>query len=444
MRFSDKFEKTVVHQARMMSRSMRQLIADKRGYVAITFAISALPMIGLAGMAVDYGMMNMHKARMQSAADQVVIVMARKAARSEETNQELSTQAQELFMSTARLPADSATVTVAKEQTFVSVNVGMKYKTNFARMIGYNELDIGVSAKARVELTNVDYFVLMDNTPSMLLGATQEDIDKMNEDFGCAFACHRETAAGEPADSYSQVRAGDAIRLRFDAIKDAVSALADHAKDSQTYHGQYRVGLWHMGERSFGGNPSTEMHLGMTDNMDTVAQAALTVPPMLFTGESTTPQSVNSVSDQRGHLEDMDHILALVRATDPFARQQVLVMVTDGVAEYTEKAGECEGLAWNLETNGDVSRCFSPMPVLSVCQALKNRGVRIAILLTKQVEMEDGWRDTVEPYADEIEPNAKACASPGLYTAVDIGDNIDEAMKGLFNESVKTLRLSNN
>jgi hypothetical protein len=70
--------------------------------------------------------------------------------------------------------------------------------------------------------------------------------------------------------------------------------------------------------------------------------------------------------------------------------------------------------------------------------------VRIAILLSKQVPLEGDWQLVVKPYADRIGPNAQACASPGLYTEIDVNTDIEAAVKALFYESVNKLRLAEN
>jgi len=70
--------------------------------------------------------------------------------------------------------------------------------TIFAGVLGISSIQIGGTAVASAQTPpNIDFYLLLDNSPSMSLPATQAGIIKMQsltmaqESGGCAFACHQ-------------------------------------------------------------------------------------------------------------------------------------------------------------------------------------------------------------------------------------------------------------
>jgi Flp pilus assembly protein TadG len=54
---------------RHSSKMLGAMLNDRRGNVAVLFSLALLPLIGLSGAAIDYGMMGVYKAKLQAAAD---------------------------------------------------------------------------------------------------------------------------------------------------------------------------------------------------------------------------------------------------------------------------------------------------------------------------------------------------------------------------------------
>jgi hypothetical protein len=122
--------------------------------------------------------------------------------------------------------------------------------------------------------------------------------------------------------------------------------------------------------------------------------------------------------------------------------QEVLFIVTDGQNDYNP-----------------ASRVYKPMDLSGAdCTAIKNRGIRIAVLYTVYMPLENNfWEHTVEPIlgytngsvpyltsaaiTDKIATSLTTCASPGLYYAVSTNGDISAALNHLFQEAVATARL---
>jgi len=123
--------------------------------------------------------------------------------------------------------------------------------------------------------------------------------------------------------------------------------------------------------------------------------------------------------------------------------QEVLFIVTDGQNDY--------------DSGG---RVYPPIDLNGTrCAAIKNRGIRIAMLYTVYMPLEESWwEQQVEPYlgysganvpyipatstvTDKIATAANACASPGLYYQVSTDGDISAALNHLFQEAIATARL---
>jgi len=122
----------------------------------------------------------------------------------------------------------------------------------------------------------------------------------------------------------------------------------------------------------------------------------------------------------------------------------VLFIVTDGMNdELVGSGGNC----------GSSTRACVPIDVTgSLCTAIKNRGIRIAVLYTVYYPLDTDpavgqtWYDlyidpTTAPPLPNISPDAQACASPGLFYAVSTNGDISAALQTLFQEAVATARL---
>ena len=62
-----------------LHRLLRRFRVDRRGNVAIIFAIAIIPILGFIGAAIDYGRANAVRVRMQSALDSTALMLSQDA-----------------------------------------------------------------------------------------------------------------------------------------------------------------------------------------------------------------------------------------------------------------------------------------------------------------------------------------------------------------------------
>ncbi|NLH79656.1 MAG: pilus assembly protein [Phyllobacteriaceae bacterium] len=401
-------------------------------------AIAIVPMLALVGGTVDVYRLQDERSKLQSAADSAVLAAIAKASLSLTTSQASST-ADKVFrsqLSTTQLKSlISATPTVDDDTTNRNVTYTFKaaIPTLFLNIVGISTLETDGTSSATVALpVYMDFYLLLDNTPSMGVAATTTDIAKMvaNTSDQCAFACHDMSTT--PNDYYGLAKKLG-VTMRIDVVRSATQQLMDTATATQAVANQFRMAIYTFGSSATATGLTTISNL--TSNLSGAKTAAAAIDLM------TTPyQNYNSDMDT-----DFDHVLASVNTAIPTpgsginasaTPQKVLFFVSDGVADanYPTTCSQTPYAGY---------RCEEPLTV-ATCTAIKNRGIKIAVLYTSYLPLPtNSWYNSqIAPFAAQIPTNMKACASPGLYFEVTPTDGIPEAMTALFTKAVQTARLT--
>ena len=152
-----------------LSRKIASFGRDRRGNVALTFAIATLPMVGAVGYSVDYSHANNVKAALQAALDSTALMLARDA--SSLSNTELNTKALNYFNAMFNRPeakdiSIKATYTTTGGSKIV-VDGSASVPTTFLGIIGYDNLTIGGSSTTAWGSTRLRVALALDTTGSM-------------------------------------------------------------------------------------------------------------------------------------------------------------------------------------------------------------------------------------------------------------------------------------
>ena len=150
-------------------RPLRKFRAARRGNVAITFALAAVPMIGVVGAAIDYGQATSIKADFQSALDSTVLMLAKEAV--SDTPTQLQANATNYFNALFKRPeAKNVQITAAYSSnggSSISVAGSATMSTNFAQLIGYNNFTVSGAATSKWSSKRLRVSLVLDNTGSM-------------------------------------------------------------------------------------------------------------------------------------------------------------------------------------------------------------------------------------------------------------------------------------
>jgi Flp pilus assembly protein TadG len=190
-----------------------RLLRNRHGNIAMMYALVAPILVFGGGAAIDYGRAAQIHTKLNAAADAAALA-ALTPAMLQQSSSVAEAAAQSLFNGlTDGIPgltahATQVTVTVTPGATTlirdVSVTYSSSVNTIFAQVLGKSALPVsGISQASARAPPNIDFYVLLDNSPSMALPATQAGITQMqnltpNETLmtndtsgGCAFACHQ-------------------------------------------------------------------------------------------------------------------------------------------------------------------------------------------------------------------------------------------------------------
>ena len=434
----------------------RHLIRDRRGGVAPMFAICLVPLIGAVGSAVDYTVAAKIRSQLLAAADAASIGSVAKSSAALAAAATMSgdgpipagtTDATKIFNAEISAQAgytlSAVTATVSKSGSTVTstVNFTANVPTHFMGLFGFSTVPVRGSATAANSLpVFIDFYLLLDNTPSMGVAATPADVATMvsNTPDQCAFACHDLSNSND----YYHLAKSLGVTMRIDVLRTATQKLMDTAKSTAVFPNQFRMGIYTFGASAKKSGLDTIQSL--TSNLATAKSAAaaidlMTVPYQNYAGDTAT-----NFGDA---LSDIDDAISKPGAgTTSAAPQKYLFFVSDGVADRVNGSPGCSRPVTNSsdpQTGKNYVRCQEPLDV-SFCTKIKDRGIKIAVLYTTYLPLpSNAWYNTwIAPFASQIGPSMQSCASPGLYFEVSPTQGISEAMNALFQKAVAQARLT--
>jgi Flp pilus assembly protein TadG len=421
---------------------LRSLIGDTRGNVAVMFTVLLIPLLGAVGAAVDYSIAANTRSKIIAALDAAVVMAVSK---SEITKTATVAQADAIQMFNAQMAllgisaTPTITVTDGSAGRTAAGSATSSVPTSFMKVMGFNTITLNGSSTAKVGLpVYIDFYLLLDNTPSMGVAATPGDVATMvnNTPDQCAFACHD---VSNPNDYYKLAK-NLGVKMRIDVVRQATESLMDTAAATERVSDQFRMAIYTFGA-SCNGTALTSVK-SLTSNLSSAKSAASNIDLM------TIPYQ-NYNDDQ---CTDFDNVLAGMNTTIPIpgpgtsaSPQKFLFFVSDGVADAYYPS------TCTKPTTGS-GRCQEPLTV-AVCDTMKARGVNVAVLYTTYLALPTNpWYNSwiapfnAGPYGpsvnSEIAAKMKACASPGYYFEVSPTEGISEAMNALFLKAVSQARLT--
>ena len=434
---------------------IRRFLHQNSGNVAITFGFAAIPITLGVGAAVDYSFANRDKTALDSYADAAALSAVSKAAlalsaATAKQNAINFFNAQAVNVPHASVGNVSATVTDSTSGRSVVVSYTASVPTAFMGVAGINTMNIKGSSTAASGLpTYIDFYLLLDNTPSMGVGATPTDVSTMvnHTSDQCAFACHQMDIS--PNDYYGLAkRLG--VTMRIDVVRSATQQLMDTATATETVPSQFRMAIYTFGASAQ--NAGLDKIFSLSSSLSSAKTAANNIDLMTVPYQNYASDTDTNFDDV---LSDMNNEIPTPgNGTTATAPQKFLFLVSDGVADEVNSSS-CTQPTTNgkdPQTGKSYVRCQEPLTV-SLCDTLKNRGVKIAVLYTTYLALPTNswymsWIDPFNqgPYApsvnSKIAQNMQSCASPGLYFEVSPTDGISQAMNTLFEKAVTQARLT--
>jgi len=445
---------------------MRRFIRDRSGSTAIIFALSIIPIIFLTGLGLDFSSATEKRIRLNEAADAAALSMVTPTAM-QESCLTAQTAAQAIFTGEASLITGlnysapnisgcndgASTRTVTVSYTASSVNT---FPNVFALLTKTPETTWTITGSSTATSTispNINFYLLLDNSPSMDIAATTSGINTMvantSSQGGCAFACHETNPAadnlGNPngEDNYALAK-NLGVTTRIENMASATSSLMSTALQMMNSNsvtcpngpGCYEMAIYTFNASTLNtiyapnNKPSSNLAAAQTAaNGIDVLEVCKNNYLVCGTGNNDTDtnfetamKAINNIMPNPG------------TGTSGSTPQEVLFLVTDGVDD--EISSTCSQAL-------DGNRCQQPFNT-SWCTTVKNRGIRIAVLYTEYLPLPtNSWYNSwIAPFQSKIGPNMQSCASSGLFFQVTTDGDITAAMQALFQQAVSSARLS--
>lgn len=199
------------------AKLIARLKADQGGNIFMILGFAIIPLTFMVGFGVDYARAMALQTQLNAAADSAALA-AVAPGMILQSSTEAESAARKMFNSqTARLSGFqnlNLTVTISASTSGGSsgalgylrkatVTYTVESVNQFSKVLGAQVLTIGGTASASAQQPpNVDFYLAMDNSPSMLLPATSDGVakiiaatkDPVELPNGCAFACHAKIA----------------------------------------------------------------------------------------------------------------------------------------------------------------------------------------------------------------------------------------------------------
>jgi Flp pilus assembly protein TadG len=406
--------------------ALQRLVRDQDGSLTPMFALTLVPILGLVGITVDYTQSAARKAMLDTVADAASLAAVTPAMLASTDQTSIDTATTVFNSQASRVKGvGPISLSVTTSDSGLTRTVTVSYQTTssalFGGYTGRSSLPLSGSSQASATVPpNIDFYLLLDNSPSMAIAATTAGINTMvnNTPDQCAFGCHESDTA--PNDYYGLARSLN-VTLRMDLLTQAVQNLMGTAQSTATSNNAtYRAGIYTF---NIGFNTVTPLTSSLSAAQSQAANIQLyEVPYQNWSNDAITNYTnamtqINSIMPNPGG--------GTRSAGD--TPQEVLFIVTDGVEDQMVNGSRVQSLMSN-----------------SYCTTIKNRGIRIAVLYTTYLPLPtNSWYNSyIKPFQTQIGPTLQSCASPGLYFQVSTDQDISNALAQLFNIAVETAHLT--
>lgn len=417
---------------------MKTLSKDENGNISLMGAAMIVPLVALLGGAVDYSFVYAARMNLERAADTAVIAAisdAKQQAANKRPDQllgELKNTAKQVFAAEISPTFDLGTVTFEAKAEAVNgvMTASLSYSylqgTAFLGVIGQTHVNVRGTAVAEGSAGTHSHFdVLVNVSNSMGIGASQSDIDYMERNLGCAFACHTDI---------NQVRAHP-VKVRIDVASEAIQRAVDTVAKVKPEGSEVRYGLYRFATTLDQVFPSTHPEADKPFWVKQEVNRAIQLSTEDETREAYAIEELAKLLPDSG-----DGLIA----ADP---KRYALIITDGAQWLRPIRPEYDtripGANW------DWGR--SQIPDSNACEALKAKGIEVYVLYTTYIPIYTGYGGTIVPLVTDIVNNVltnnekalEDCASkPANYFKATDAKEIDEAIEAIFQQVAVPTHLS--
>lgn len=471
----------------MIVSCIKRFRQNQRGNVAMIFALALVPLIAAVGCAIDYGRAAHIRTKFESAADAASVSSISLTSRAYAQAQAMATNGPVVVGNADATSMFNANIADVHDYTLETVNPNVvmsngsltatvqftaQVPTTFMKVVGINVMNVSgqsVATNVVAQISYADFYLLLDNSPSMGIGATPTDIMNLynattnTADGNCGFACHitirplpvLANGKTQKHDNYEIARHDD-IKLRIDEVVTATQQMMTAASVAENGENRYRVALY-----DYGASADT---IGLTNIFPLSYDLSNPVAATSQIGLMTVTWWGDNDDSDTPHNTILPAIDAAIPAAGSGASSQspaeFLFIVSDGVSDESNPSCSTNSTqppaAYATDPQGDGTiRCSMPIDP-ALCQPFKDRGVKVGVLYTTYFSLatpdypqtDRYYQGHVMPYNpgpyqpsinSQIAMNMQACASPGLYFEISPALDIPTALAQLFKAALSTI-----
>ena len=234
----------------MNIEALQRFARDPQGNLTPMFALTLLPVLGLVGVTVDYTQSSTRKVMLDAIADSAALSAVTPAMLASSDQVSINTATTLFNSQSSRVKGvGPISLSVTATDNALTRTVTVNYQTAstalFGGFTGRSSLPLtGSSQSSATVPPNIDFYLLLDNSPSMAIAATTSGINTMvnNTPDQCAFGCHESDTS--PNDYYGLARSLG-VTLRMDLLAQAVQNLMGTAQSSATSNNAtYRAAIY--------------------------------------------------------------------------------------------------------------------------------------------------------------------------------------------------------
>jgi Flp pilus assembly protein TadG len=468
---------------REITTRLANILADRRGNVAITVALSIVPMILAVGAGLDYARAYNVQSKMQSDLDAALVAAIKQI--DDQDEDKLVAKIKEWFDAQAdRLDSsyDLTDIKVDKSGHTIRASASGTVPTTLMTLANIKTVPIGVvSAIEGPATSHLNVYIVIDKSPSMLLAATSEGQAMLRADpnIRCEFACHTAPSNHDKvydhktkaliAPNYYEYIKKLGVKLRTDVALDAVEEVLDMIDEADVAHSRIKVGLYSLGETLFEVlSPSYSTSVArrkLSDDASGLTSATSTTSTDFKASLARLKKEVADVGDGTSASSPLKLVLLLTDGVQSH-RSWVIENVDWGRAKCLEKntEGKCIRHTSNAGRNWGRVTPLNP----EWCGDLKKKAT-VAVLYTEYLAIRPDWGyndtlfDTMESSKwtstwggtlhkgvsgntsrhDYIPIALQDCASSSdLFISAASEDEITEGLSTLFNQYLTSVRLT--
>ncbi len=427
---------------------------SRRGNVAIIFALTLLPMIGIVGLGIDIARTLSARTTLQGAADAGALAAATEAEATLQAGGNTATAqyagqlaGQQMFLSNATkvsrwlgaVPTPNVQVNPGSANITAFVSFTSPVPTIFGKIFGVKTFNIAGNSASSLALPKyLNISVVTDISQSMGLAATTDGQNQLynlttGPSGGCQFGCHVYQPGQTGAQPYEvQAHAANPpIQLRIDVIRQATQNMIQTAQQLSTSTPYISFGLYTLQ----GGNNSQDGNGNIADGKPL---ATLATPSTNYTSLYNAAGKIDLGDNNGNGIGDTDGSDALAQLTSTVATsgdgtsgnpQQFVFLMTDGVEDvWASSLGNCPAntVGWN---GSHCTQAFDP----AWCAALQKKAT-VGVIYTTYLPIPgvDSYETLVAPFVSKLPNNLQSCASPGWFYQASDADGIQSAINALF------------